>query len=705
MTLGRAMLSPLWQSQMSFLAGGGEMGVRLRTFDWDAHPLGSPDAWPSSLRMALRLVFTTQHPMFIFWGAEYRCFYNDAYARSIGPEKHAVMLGASGAQMWAEAWDVIGPQLDLVMRGEGATWNENQLIPIWRHGRRENVYWTYGYSPIPADDGTSAVGGVLVVCTETTAQVLAVQRQRFLVGLDDALRPLGDAREIIKTAIDALGRQLGASRIGYGEVLADQRTIRLESNFTQGVAPILGAFEVDGFGAHNSARHRKGETVVWNDVAVDPSNVPAMWESIDTRAVVSVPLMRDGRFRASLFVNDRMARDWSPDEIHLIEAVAARIWDAVERARAEAALRDAGRRKDLFLAILSHELRNPLAPIRTAAELLASPRLNSTQLQWVQSAIQRQVKHMAALLDDLLDVARVTQGKLELKREIVPLSNVVEVAVETARPLLDGKHHGLVVKLPAETLTLDADPVRLAQVISNLLTNAAKFTDPGGVITLSARAEGMTLALCVKDTGVGIGPDSLERIFDMFSQVEETVARSEGGLGIGLALVRGLVALHDGQIEARSDGVGRGSEFIVRLPLAASIPTAEPDAEAPRPTAAGYRVLLADDNRDAADSLGLLLKLFGHDVRLAYGGHDVLAMARVFHPQFVLLDIGMPDLDGYQVAELLRRELVEHRVTLIALTGWGKEEDRRRAHGAGFDYHLTKPIDPQELERLLRSAV
>jgi signal transduction histidine kinase/ActR/RegA family two-component response regulator len=689
---------------MSFLAGGGEMGYRVRAYDWDAHPLGSPDGWPSSLRMALRLLYTTQHPMFIFWGAEYYCFYNDAYARSIGPEKHAVMLGAPGAQMWTEIWDVVSPQLDFVMRGEGATWHENQLIPIWRYGRRDNVYWTYGYSPIHDDDAPTGVGGVLVVCTETTSQMRAEQRQRFLVGIDDALRPIGDARDIVKTAIDALGRELGASRIGYGEVQADQKTIRLESNYTHGVAPLLGNFSLDGFGPHNIARHREGETVVWNDVATDPANVLPTWESIDTRAVVSVPLVRDGRFRASLFVNDRLARDWSFDEIRLIEAVAARIWDAVERARAEAALRDAVRRKDLFLATLSHELRNPLAPIRTAADLLASSRLNAAQLQWVQSAIQRQVKHMAALLDDLLDVARVTQGKLELKRELIPLAGVVDAAVEAAAPLLDAKHHGLIVKLPPETLTVEADPVRLAQVIGNLLTNAGKYTNPGGEITVSAWAEGMTLVLSVKDTGVGIRPDSLERIFEMFSQVEETIARSEGGLGIGLALVRGIVTLHDGQIEARSDGLGRGSEFIVRLPLAASLPPAEPEV-APLPSPArGFRVLIADDNRDAADSLALLLKLSGHEVRVAYGGREALAMVREHGPQFVLLDIGMPDLDGYQVAERLRGDPLTQWVTLIALTGWGQEEDRNRAQAAGFDHHLTKPIDPQEIEQLFRSS-
>ncbi|MCU0760622.1 MAG: PAS domain-containing protein [Steroidobacteraceae bacterium] len=372
----------------------------------------------------------------------------------------------------------------------------------------------------------------------------------------------------------------------------------------------------------------------------------------------------------------------------------------------EAQLRAADRRKDEFLATLAHELRNPLAPIRNAAQILASPKLDDRALQWSRQVIQRQVTHMAWLLEDLLDVARITQGKLELRRERIVLSTVVETAVEAARPLIDGKRHVLAIELPVPDVEIDADPLRLAQVISNLLTNAAKYTDAGGRIALTAQLAPPNLRIAVRDSGIGIAPAALHSIFEMFSQVADTLHRSEGGLGIGLALVKGLVDLHGGSIEARSDGPGRGSEFIVHLPLpigsrgAGDEPDARLAAAAPR---SGRRVLVADDNRDAADSLGLILGMSGHEVRVAHGGREALAAAATFDPEVVLLDIGMPDMNGYDVARALRAAPGGGQLQLIALTGWGHPDDKRRAAEAGFDRHLTKPVDPAELEALLRA--
>jgi PAS domain S-box-containing protein len=384
--------------------------------------------------------------------------------------------------------------------------------------------------------------------------------------------------------------------------------------------------------------------------------------------------------------------------------------DITERKQAEGRLRrsqeallEADRRKDEFLATLAHELRNPLAPIRTAAQILGAPQLAPPQLQWAQSVIQRQVGHMALLLDDLLDIARITRGKLELKTERVELTDVVDSAVEAARPLLDGKHHSFRVSLPAEALLLTADPLRLSQVLSNLLTNAAKYTDPGGHIELSGYVEGGMLCLSVQDDGIGMSAESLERIFEMFSQAEGASARSDGGLGIGLSLVRGLVELHGGTVEAMSEGPGCGSKFMVRLPLAASAPSAAAatETDAPQVTIVGRRVLVADDNKDAADALAMLLELAGHEVRVAHGGRAALSLAQTFRPDVALLDIGMPELNGYEVAKELRREPWGSRMCLIALTGWGQDEDRQRAKDAGFDRHLTKPVDTDALEILL----
>jgi PAS domain S-box-containing protein len=369
----------------------------------------------------------------------------------------------------------------------------------------------------------------------------------------------------------------------------------------------------------------------------------------------------------------------------------------------EAALRDADHRKDIFLATLAHELRNPLAPIRTAAQMLGSPELSTQQSQWVKDVIQRQVRHMSLLLDDLLDIARITQGKLLLKTEPVKLTSIVDAAVEAARPLLDDKKHRLTVTLPADALILNVDPLRLSQVLSNLLTNAAKYTDPGGQIELRARIESDALNISVKDDGIGILPETLPRIFVMFSQVDETSARSESGLGMGLALVKGLVELHGGSVEVKSEGPGRGSEFSVQLPLATAIARAVIAAEvdAPPPVPVGRRILVADDNKDAADSLAMLLELEGNEVRVAYNGRAALALAQAFRPDTALLDIGMPELSGYEVAEALRREPWGADICLIALTGWGQDRDRQRANDAGFNHHVTKPVDPGMLEALM----
>jgi PAS domain S-box-containing protein len=376
-------------------------------------------------------------------------------------------------------------------------------------------------------------------------------------------------------------------------------------------------------------------------------------------------------------------------------------FDDTERKAAELALREADRRKDVFLATLAHELRNPLAPIRNAAQMLGSPKLASEQLQWAQSVIQRQVKHMAWLLDDLLDVARITQGKLELKKQPITLNSVVDSAVEAARPLLDRKSHQFTVTLPADKLTLNADPLRLSQVLCNVLTNAAKYTDAGGHITLAGRMEGGALSLSVKDDGIGIPAESLDGIFAMFSQVEGAATRSEGGLGIGLALVKGLIELHGGTVEASSEGLGRGSEFIVRLPIGTVDSSATLSADTAAPATIGRRVLVADDNQDAADSLAMILEMAGHDVRVVHDGRAALSVAQTFRPDTVLLDIGMPQLNGHEVAQALRQEPWGAGMCLIALTGWGQESDRRQAIEAGFDRHLTKPIDPVELEALL----
>ncbi|HVN45015.1 MAG TPA: PAS domain S-box protein [Steroidobacteraceae bacterium] len=371
----------------------------------------------------------------------------------------------------------------------------------------------------------------------------------------------------------------------------------------------------------------------------------------------------------------------------------------------EEALRLADRRKDEFLALLAHELRNPLAPIRYALAANRKPGRTPEQCRQAEAIIERQVSHMSRLLDDLLDVSRITRGALELKRSRTELTSVIGAAIETARPMLDEKHHTLVLDLPTQAVQLEADVVRLAQVFSNLLINAAKYTDPGGRIQLRARQEGNEVLVTVRDNGIGIPAELLPRVFTMFFQSSAALARSQGGLGVGLSLVRGLVALHGGVVEARSDGPGAGSEFTVRLPLgAATLRAGDAEAEVePIFGDTGLKILIVDDNRDAADSCAMLLEASGHHVQTAYTARAGLELARAFRPHALLLDIGLPDMDGYQLAAKVRATPWGRGAVLVAVTGWGQEQDRQRAVAAGFDQHLVKPISAETVEQLLQS--
>jgi PAS domain S-box-containing protein len=372
--------------------------------------------------------------------------------------------------------------------------------------------------------------------------------------------------------------------------------------------------------------------------------------------------------------------------------------DVTTRRRAELALREADRRKDEFLATLAHELRNPLAPIRQAALISKAPGATEAQKRWSHDIIERQVRNMALLLDDLLDISRVTRGTLTLRMEETDLASMIDAAVEIARPLIDGKRHQLSIEIRNEHQRFHADPLRIAQVLANLLTNAAKYTDPQGQISLDADCESEQVVIRVADNGIGVSPESMPKIFEMFAQVSSSRDKSEGGLGIGLALARGLIDLHGGSIEGRSAGLGRGSEFTVRFPKRArnikSDPAAAPKPIAERPR---LRILLADDNRDAAESLAALLEIDGHEVVVVHDGPAAIEAFLEIRPQLALLDIGMPGLNGYEVAKKIRQSHRDSAAKLVAITGWGQDDDKTRAIEAGFDYHLTKPV---ELERL-----
>jgi len=436
---------------------------------------------------------------------------------------------------------------------------------------------------------------------------------------------------------------------------------------------------------------------------------------LPVRSYLAVPVKsRLGEVLGGLFLGHPDAARFQERDAQLVEGVAAqaaiaidnaRLYEAAQaqlatRERAEASLRDSDRRKDEFLATLAHELRNPLAPIRQAVNISQNPAATAAQKTWSHEVITRQVQHMSLLLDDLLDISRITRGTLELRRKRTQLASVIESAIETARPAIDAKRHVLGVHLPHQPVTLDVDPLRLSQVLSNLLTNAAKYTDPEGRLRIDAELVGGEVSIRVVDNGIGIAPEAMPDLFTMFSQVRTVHDRSDGGLGIGLALSRGLVELHGGRLEAHSQGLGTGSEFVVRLPAATqsqAIPAAPAAAEGSH--FRRRRVLVADDNIDAGESLAMLLRLDGHEVELASNGAQAVELFERMKPEIAILDIGMPGLNGYEVARRIRQKARD--VTLIAVTGWGQEADKARAAASGFDHHFTKPVEPGVLSALV----
>ena len=430
--------------------------------------------------------------------------------------------------------------------------------------------------------------------------------------------------------------------------------------------------------------------------------------SLGLRSVMNVPLeIRSRLFGVMSFASAESGHEYGPSDLALAGDLAHRVAVALENARLYAEVKDADRRKDDFLAMLAHELRNPLAPIRSGLDLLDMEGVDAATSAWARGLMKQQIHHLVRLVDDLLDVSRIMRGKVQLRKERISLADAVQRGIETARPLIELQHHELHVELPLLPVWIEADPVRIAQVVANLLNNAAKYNDKPGHITLTCESHGDQAVLRVRDDGIGIEKELLPRVFGLFTQADRSIGRSQGGLGIGLTLVRSLVEMHDGSVEARSEGPGMGSEFIVRLPVMA----AEPEAASPpaRPGITSrhnghgphHRVLVVDDNAAAAQILSEIAARLHHEVRVAYTGETALEMAGNYLPDIIFLDIGLPGINGYQVAEQLRRQPEFSRTLLVAVTGYGREDDRRRSREAGFNHHLVKPVAPDALYELL----
>ncbi|MES2606705.1 MAG: ATP-binding protein [Pseudomonadota bacterium] len=438
----------------------------------------------------------------------------------------------------------------------------------------------------------------------------------------------------------------------------------------------------------------------------------AMFVAGGVRAAQSTPLYsRSGKLLGMISTHWLRHHTPSDRDLRLLDILARQAADLIERKVAEEALQqtkvaltEADRRKDEFLATLAHELRNPLAPIRNGLHLLRAS-LPRNKMEELRDMMDRQVTHLVRLIDDLLDVSRVSQGKIDLRRQRITLQQAVQAAAEASRPLIEGSRHTLLLNLPEQPLWLDADLTRLAQVVGNLLNNAAKYTPEGGHIAVSVRKKGKYAVLSVADNGVGIPTDMLPKVFDLFTQIGNNLERSQGGLGIGLALVKQLVEMHEGHIDAKSAGMDQGSTFTVRLPLASVGETGRstsdsvdvPDVAPP----VALRVLVVDDNIPAAQTTGWMLESLGHEAELAYGAADALTTARAFRPEAILLDIGLPGMNGYDLCRQLRKEPLFKEILIIAQTGWGQERDRQLAKEAGFDHHLVKPVNFETVTELL----
>jgi signal transduction histidine kinase/CheY-like chemotaxis protein len=466
----------------------------------------------------------------------------------------------------------------------------------------------------------------------------------------------------------------------------------------------IAAFEFD-HGIRSQAGAEVTQVASADMQASDDSKTQLL-KSLGIRAYAWSVLRMGHRIVGNLAFASRTRDLFEQDELDFIGTLSHCLAAASERIRLRHQLREADRSKDEFLAMLAHELRNPLAPIRNSLHILRLCGGSGPAAEGMHEMMDRQVKHMVRLVDDLMELSRIRRGKIELHKERIELTPMVHSAVESSRPLIEKARHELVLALAPEPLMLVADPVRMAQVIANLLNNAAKYTADGGRIVLSTRSENGEAVVSVRDNGLGIAADVLDRVFDMFAQLDRTRNQAQSGLGIGLTLVKSLVQMHGGRVEAKSEGAGRGSEFILHIPLADrsrgenSVAEDQPQTELPL----SGRVLVVDDNRDVANSLAMLLKMLGADAHVFYDGPSALEAIPIYQPAVVLMDIGMPGMDGLEVARRVRQDLEMPNVVLVAMTGWGQDEDRRRSQQAGFDHHLVKPVDGNTLEKLLISV-
>jgi PAS domain S-box-containing protein len=777
-----------------FLEGTGELRSLIRSHDWSASPLQGPDTWPQSFKTLVGFALDSKFPMFLAWGKELACVYNDAYLEVLGV-KHPWALGQRFQEVWPELWNELFPFVERAMSGE-AVYLENMPLTMYRNGYEEATWFTFTYSPIRDDAGI--VQGMCCTCVETTQHMLA-ERQRALeierlqslfqqtpgfmalmsgpehvyeLTNPTYLQLLGHRNVIGQGIREALPELAGQ---GYFEILdrvfasgepfigealpvklqrqpnspLDERLLdfifqpvkdrdgKVTGIFIQG-SDVTEAVKAKQALTESEQRMRQLANTIphlawmanpdgsihwyndrwyeftglsedkigqwkWEDV-IDPPYLQSIMERWGTSVATGVPYEFTGPVRSAkgeyrtFYMTASPLRDANGNIVQWFGINT----DVTEIHKAQEELLAASRRKDDFLAMLAHELRNPLAPINSAAELLKLASQDNATLQKTSSIIMRQVAHMRELLDDLLDVSRVTRGLITLQEEEVDLKTIVAEAVEQVQSLMETKKHLLIVQdATDQAMLVKGDRTRLTQVLTNILNNAAKYTPESGVITIKLNAYHDQAEVIMRDTGMGISPELLPHVFELFTQGERSADRSQGGLGLGLALVKSLVELHGGTVTATSLGTGKGSEFCIRLPKLEDMSDdqTKQDGDLNAVSSSGSsRILVVDDNVDAAETLAMLLEALGHTVSIEHNAQQALESARREAPKMVFLDIGLPEMNGYEVAHRLRAMPEMAAATLIAVTGYGQPEDRARALAAGFDHHLVKPVS---LDRIL----
>ncbi|HEX7082330.1 MAG TPA: response regulator [Gammaproteobacteria bacterium] len=667
-------------------------GRLMRARDWSSTALGPIDRWPDNLKTALRLMLASPTPTFIWWGRDLINLHNDACARLFGRRRpDSRSIGRPASEVRQELWKAIGTEVvDVIAANAAATVPERRLR-VKRGGREQDIVCSFSLTPI-RDDWGGAVG-VLGACTDETASILARRRSAALGRLAAAARA-----ETPGAACEHAAAVLAADAPGVRFALVyleggDGGPARLATSAGTLPPNVPQALALDGRDAPAN-----------DEVAEDA------WRPFGGDAAVALPLAAVegepalGRLVVgfeSRLADDEAHREFLAAAADVLAAAVAAAQARERRSNADAAV-DTGEQRDEFLAMLAHELRNPLAPLRSAAELLTYVDGNPVTLAPAREIIERQLAQLVRLIDDLLDASRISRGKFELRRTRFDLRTAIASAVESARPLLDRSGHQLTIRMPEEPVEIHGDYARVSQAISNLLENAAEYTDDGGRVSLALDLDGDVAVVRVSDDGIGIEESMLSRIFELFAQGEHRGGEPRRGLGIGLTIARRVAELHRGTLTVKSAGKGRGSEFVLTLPrLDADASTSSRDTAARGSHAPRRRILVADDNRDAAAAMAEVLAINGHEVRTAADGLEATEVAESFRPDCILLDIGMPGVDGYEACRRIRRRPWARDIAIFAVTGWGQPSDRRRTREAGFNAHLVKPVSFAAIQELL----